>query len=756
MAAVLPGSNSNDEVTKINITKQRMAAIEEATKKFMTTNYRRPCPANGTLTTANASFGTETTSPGVCTGANFGPHLSTYTGLSSSYVVGGMVPVRALGLPDEYALDGFGRRFTYLVDRQATSAYYCRGAQSVGTKGMIKIRNASTDTITKDFVMAALISYGKDGHGAFPAAPAATIALTDRINTYSSDANTLANAFVNSSFAYTNNTTFTGSIVKRDASSTFDDIVYYEEATKNKCCMGKRCYQGFRMDANASALDISAGISYVSGNFNGDAIKDLAIANYNGDGDVVTVLYGSIGSIYSTHPWPIPTTSYAVSADGSNGWSVNKDIDIDYFGYSLAAGDFTGDGIDDLFILGSGMGLVMYASPLDYYGDPSLRISTITDSLDYSTGVNIIHTGSGVPGSAAMADVDGDGYDDIIFNTQSVGDATGINNGPEVAIIWGRESGDVSKFLDPDAGSENGIYLYSATPYQFNALNHSIATGDVSGDGVQDIVFGAPTLSFPIGAILSVFGRARDDWGAPHEVDADAFSGTTGYVMVDDSGGTVLGSSVAVADINKDGYDDAMGVSSSFIIGLNGRSAAYAAYMTVTGYVTFYVNHATNRPAGAAALGTQPLSNTVSTGDVNGDGRPDILLSNPYAYMNNAANAGMTYVIFNPTTSMGYASTGFGAHTMFTAANSGYANFNGTKGFVIEGAASNYIGNSGVLDFNGDNKADVIVPAPGYNSGASGMYVVWGRNNADWSSRTTTASDTPSLFPKIDLTDWNQ
>ena len=49
VAASLPGGQLGSDALKNAITKQRMEKIEDATKAFMATNYRRPCPADGTL-----------------------------------------------------------------------------------------------------------------------------------------------------------------------------------------------------------------------------------------------------------------------------------------------------------------------------------------------------------------------------------------------------------------------------------------------------------------------------------------------------------------------------------------------------------------------------------------------------------------------------------------------------------------------------------------------------------------------------------
>src|SRR5207253_7066060 len=85
-----------------------------------------------------------------------------------------------------------------------------------------------------DTVMAAYISHGPSGFGAFPE-QGSTVA--NRINTGATDADMLTNAGVNSSFAYSTSN-FTNVLVQKPRASTFDHTVYYRNDLKNTCCLG--------------------------------------------------------------------------------------------------------------------------------------------------------------------------------------------------------------------------------------------------------------------------------------------------------------------------------------------------------------------------------------------------------------------------------------------------------------------------------------------------------------------------------------
>ena len=69
-----------------------------------------------------------------------------------------------------YAFDAFGRRITYVVDKRATLKSSCLVLQNYPTNngtGGIAVKDATAGS-TISGVMAAYISHGADGHGAFP------------------------------------------------------------------------------------------------------------------------------------------------------------------------------------------------------------------------------------------------------------------------------------------------------------------------------------------------------------------------------------------------------------------------------------------------------------------------------------------------------------------------------------------------------------------------------------------------------------
>ncbi len=104
---------------------------------------------------------------------------------------------------------------------------------------------------------------------------------------------------------------------------------------------------------------------------------------------------------------------------------------------------------------------------------------------------------------------------------------------------------------------------------------------------------------------------------------------------------------------------------------------------------------------------------TNPAGDVNGDGRPDFIVTAYQQTVNSRTSAGEAWVVF-----------GRPARTSFDISALG------SDGFRILGPGANgHLGESaiGLGDVNGDGKSDVLVSAPDLNSGRGVGYVVFGK-----------------------------
>lgn len=217
--------------------KTKMGAIEMALYDFRQRNGRLPCPADGTLAVSNQNFGQETIPAGT-SGASTTACIngSTYTSghtpsnpsqsadfYDGTSTVAGIVPVRALGLSDDDAFDPWGGAFFYAVDQRATTASAFTSYQVTDTTiGSITVNDDGGNTVVND-VVALLISYGPNGHGAYQYGGGIK-------SSGSTNANELINCHCDNTGAAG---TFTATFIQQSAATTstsdptqnFDDVV---------------------------------------------------------------------------------------------------------------------------------------------------------------------------------------------------------------------------------------------------------------------------------------------------------------------------------------------------------------------------------------------------------------------------------------------------------------------------------------------------------------------------------------------------
>ncbi|MGE3714562.1 MAG: type II secretion system protein [Alphaproteobacteria bacterium] len=203
------------ETAKYKATEEKMNAIEEALMAFRTRYNRLPCPAFRADAVSNATYGYSMTDPGICGSAG--------EARAGDYSMPGAVPARTLGLPDSYMYDGWGRRFDYMVDVNATQvdAFKVIKPDEFCEIGVYDASGASFTGNTEyaNGAIYSLVSFGPNGHGGYTEA-------NTRVSSGSTDVSELKNCRCTSSAADSGGSP---QLVRKEATATFDDIVRFKE-----------------------------------------------------------------------------------------------------------------------------------------------------------------------------------------------------------------------------------------------------------------------------------------------------------------------------------------------------------------------------------------------------------------------------------------------------------------------------------------------------------------------------------------------
>lgn len=151
-------------------TQEKLATIKRALEQYAHRNGYLPCPAVRDLTSTAAAFGTESRAGANCAPAGGMVQLA----VAGDTIYIGMVPVRALGLPDNYASDAWRRKLTYAVSAPHTNNVNSYLIQDGVIRVLTGDRTMGNNYIvTTDFTTRApgqgatfvVISHGPDGKG---------------------------------------------------------------------------------------------------------------------------------------------------------------------------------------------------------------------------------------------------------------------------------------------------------------------------------------------------------------------------------------------------------------------------------------------------------------------------------------------------------------------------------------------------------------------------------------------------------------
>lgn len=374
------------------------------------------------------------------------------------------------------------------------------------------------------------------------------------------------------------------------------------------------------------------------------------------------------------------------------------------FGSDLTRGDYNGDGQDDFAFSACGWGGSIGATYVDL-GPIEQEDIGIEEAADFTV---IGSFDDGLACRLASGDVNGDGLTDLVIGAGSADNNQRAQSG-SVYVVFGSPNPtdvDLADFDDNIQG-EAGFRIDGPDDLSLAGEELDVA-GDVNGDGLDDIVVGA------------VFSGTYIVFGQDHSVPVDLRSfdlgvqGPRGYRITHrPPSRNALYSVAGLGDVNGDGTPD-IGIGLIPSNRLRARGKAYVAFGKAT-----TDSQSVNDPDLGFVIGTDRMGRRTGesidgVGDMNGDGRREVIVGEPDLY--SEKRHGGAYVVFGKTS---------GAEVLVEDL--------GLRGFSISNASMGHagIGVAGLGDVNGDGKPDVAIGDPSASprgrGGAGIVYVVYGK-----------------------------
>ncbi len=454
----------------------------------------------------------------------------------------------------------------------------------------------------------------------------------------------------------------------------------------------------------------------------GSAPHFLTAADVNGDGKPDTIFANldsdTISVLLNTTAPGAATASFAAQQTFATGSEPT----------SVTTADLNGDGKPDVIV-----------ANFDANTMSVLRNTTVPGATTASFAAQQTFTTGSAPGRVTAADVNGDGKPDLIvvnlgansvsvllnttalattspsFTTQqtstagsepvSVTAADLNGDGKRDLVVANYDSNTVSVLLNTTATGATTASFAAPQSFAAGSEPRSVTTADLNGDGKPDVIVanydsntvsvllnttapGAATASFAAQQALatgtgpiSVTAADVNGDGKPDLVVANYDSATVSVLLNTTTPGATTPSfaaqktfatgtgprSVTATDLNGDGKPD--------LIVANLDSATVSVLLNTTAPGATAPSFAAQ---GAFAAGSEPHS--VTTTDVNGDGKPDVIVAN---------QGGNTVSVLLNTTAPGATTPSFAAQRTFAT---------GGLPEVVTAA-----------DVNGDGKRDLIV-----------------------------------------------
>ncbi|MBX7042381.1 MAG: FG-GAP-like repeat-containing protein [Ignavibacteria bacterium] len=299
----------------------------------------------------------------------------------------------------------------------------------------------------------------------------------------------------------------------------FSDVIVQSRSNSGVSEFGAEIYHGSSNMNNVPDLTINGfdqygvfGVSVAdAGDVNGDGFSDVIVGD---PGDLEDIVYQLFGKAFIFFGGPGMDNVPDITMYGEH-WRSN-------FGFSVSpAGDFNGDGFDDV-IVGSPFwgesGSYDVGKTYVFYGGRNM------DNIPDVTMTGYVPNNFFGYAASTAGDVNNDGYSDVIVGSSELGD--------KAYMFFGGANPDNTPDLIFDEAPQNDSY------------DMVFMNDDFDGDGYSDVIVGTPHFNNNTGKAYIYRG------GENMDIFAD-------FTMTGEEAGSKFGSWVSTAgDVNDDGYSD--------------------------------------------------------------------------------------------------------------------------------------------------------------------------------------------------------
>jgi hypothetical protein len=432
----------------------------------------------------------------------------------------------------------------------------------------------------------------------------------------------------------------------------------------------------------------------------------IAIGDVNADGKLDLVVANS----------GIHTVSVLLG-DGLGGFGAQTQFDVGFDPQSVAIGDLSGDGKRDIVAAVHGMNMVVVLPGnghggfgSDHFDMPNTAGFIATADLNGDGKLDLVAVGAGVTPPALASVLLGDGHGGFgaaasfaVGGTSGVGALADLNGDGKLDLVMTNPNnlpiiipGTVAVLLGDGLGG-----FGAHTDFTVGINPHAVAVGDLNGDGNPDLVVtdvgyipngGLGDVAVLLGDGHGGFGPATlftgyyQPWGvAIADLNGDGF---LDVVVTEDVGGSLAGevavalgdgvgglrpptyytvgfepSGIAIGDVNGDGKLDV--AAANFGVG------------NMPGTVSVLLGDGLGHLGAQTVFATGPSPSAVAIRDLNGDGLPDLVVTN------------------------------WGSNTFTVLLGDGHGSFGNRSDFVT----GDHPESIAVGDMNGDGRADVAIAA---------------------------------------------